>query len=213
MRGNESGIRLSAEERKELQELARSRDEPARIAWRAAIVLMSDRGGSTRSIGRALGIGRRTVRYIRQRWRREGYEGLYDHPRCGRPRRADNKDVRLLTRVVQTDPRKRGYCFAPWTAPRLAEYLKQRTAVGMSDDPGRRLLHQVGFVWRKTKLTIRNLQNSREKKGGSEPPPEASGGRFAPGGGFPAVVCGRSPLRSSARDHVGVSAWGNHAAH
>ena len=202
----EGAIRLTVQERRELQRLARGEDQSGRASQRATVILMSANGSSGREIARLLGRGLRTVREIRRRWRREGYQGLHDEPRSGRPRRADKKYVRLLRQVVKTDPREMGYCFAHWTAPRLAEYLKQRTGVGLCDDHVRRLLKGLGFVWRKTKLTIRNLQNRGKKEASPETPLEASKGESATWGGFRIVVRGRRAVRPAAGYHLRLSA-------
>lgn len=139
---------------------------------------MSAQAMSARQIANATGSCLRSVRETRRRWRREAYEGLYDRPHTGRPPRADGRYRRLLGRVVLTDPRKLGYSFAHWTAPRLATYMEEQTGVGLCDDWVRMLLKSLGFVWRKTKLTIRNLQDPRGKKEGSKAPLEATGGLF-----------------------------------
>jgi transposase len=75
--------------------------------------------------------------------------------------------ARVLKQTVQQDPRRLGYAFVRWTAPRLAEYLRQRTGIGISPRWVRGLLKAQGFVWRKAKLTTRNLQVEAEKKGGA----------------------------------------------
>lgn len=193
----EGAIRLTVQERRELQRLARSADQSGRANQRATVILLSADGSSGRNIASVLGMGLRTVREIRRRWRREGYEGMYDDPRSGRPRRADKRYLRLLRQVVKTDPRRMGFCFAHWTAPRLAEYLRQRTGVGLCDDHVRRLLKGLGFVWRKTKLTIRNLQNRGKKGESPETSLEASESRSATWSGFRIVVRRRSSVRSA----------------
>jgi transposase len=99
-----------------------------------------------------------------------------------------------MRKVVCTDPRKLGYCFAHWTAPRLAAYLQEQTGVTLCDDWVRRLLKRQGFVWRKTKLTIRNLQNAREKKGGAGATLEAAEAGDSPKGDLRVVVRGRSSI-------------------
>ena len=197
MAKSETAIRLTLQDRRELQSLASSSDRPAQAGLRATVILMSAEGTGAESIARTLGISLRTVRRTRRRWRRKGFKGLYDRKRSGRPARADKKYLRMLYRVVRTDPRKLGYCFAHWTAPRLAEYLKQQTGVRLCDDWVRMLLKSRGFVWRKTKLTIRNKQDDREKKDGPETPLEASGGDFTSGSEIRTLVRGRSLLRSA----------------
>ena len=187
-------IRLSVQERSLLQRTARKGDQSARASVRSTVILMSAEGTGAKAIARTLGIGLRTVRLTRQRWRRDGHEGLFDKPRSGRPPRADARYLRLMRKVVCTDPRRLGYCFAHWTAPRLAAYLQEQTGVQLCDDWVRMLLKRQGFVWRKTKLTIRNLQDAREKKGGAGASLEVAEGGRSSERELRVVVRGRSTI-------------------
>lgn len=202
----EGTIQLTHQERRKLQEISRDSNEPSRARMRAAMILMSAEAMGAKKIAKTTGACKRVVHEARRRWRRQAYEGLYDRPHTGRPRRANDRYLRLLSRVVRTDPRKLGYSFAHWTAPRLAEYMRQQTGVGLCDDRVRIWLKSLGFVWRKTKLTIRNLQDPGEKKEGPEAALEAAEGRFTPPREFRAVVWGRGALRSVAGHHLRVSA-------
>lgn len=168
MKPGESGVHVTPNQRKRLLGITRETHEPPRTRLRASIVLMTAEGMSASQIGRITGSCERAIRDARSRWRRGAFEGLYDGLHTGRPPRVTHRYLRLLSQVVQTDPRKLGYAFAHWTAPRLGEYLKHRTGIGLCDDWVRMRLNRLGFVWRKTKLTIRNLQNSRGKKEGPE---------------------------------------------
>lgn len=206
MKEREGTIQLTLQERRKLQEISRDSNEPSRARTRATMILMSAEAMGAKKIAKATGACKRVVHDARLRWRSQAYEGLYDRPHTGRPRRANDRYLRLLSRVVQTDPRKLGYSFAHWTAPRLAEYMKQQSGVGLCDDRVRILLKSLGFVWRKTKLTIRNLQDPGKKKASAEAAVEAPAGRFTPRRGFRAVVWGRSTLRSVADHHLRVPA-------
>lgn len=167
MKPGESGVHVTPSQRKRLLEVSRGTDEPPRTRLRASIILMTAEGMSASQIGRITGSCERAIRDARSRWRRGAFEGLYDGLHTGRPPRVTSRYLGLLSQVVQTDPRKLGYAFAHWTAPRLGEYLKHRTGIGLCDDWVRMRLNRLGFVWRKTKLTIRNLQDPRGKKEGA----------------------------------------------
>lgn len=152
-------IRLTGEERRQLQVFAKSKTAKPRARIRAMIVLLSDAGDGGEAIAKVLGITRRSVSKTRQRWRTCSYNGLEDEQRPGRPPRADAAYIRLMLDVVQKDPRQLGYVYTRWTSPRLAEYLRRKTGVQISAGWLSMLLRMHGFVWRKTKRTIRNLQN------------------------------------------------------
>ncbi len=152
-------IRLTGEERRRLQVVAKSKTAKSRARVRAMIILLSDAGEGGEAIAKVLGISRRSVSNSRQRWRSSAYNGLEDEERAGRPPRADARYVRLMLDVVQKDPRQLGYAYTRWTSPRLAEFLRRKTGVQISSGWLSMLLRMHGFVWRKTKRTIRNLQN------------------------------------------------------
>jgi transposase len=201
----EGGIQLTLQEQRELLRISRDSDQPSRARNRATIILMSAEAIGAKRIAKATGTCKRVVHEARRRWRRQAYEGLYDRPHTGRPPRADGRYRRLLSRTVCSDPRKLGYAFAQWTAPRLAEYMKQQTGVGLCDDWVRMLLKSLGFVWRKTKLTIRNLQDSGGKKEGAEAALDAAEGRFTKRSELRTLVWRRRALRSAADHHLRLS--------
>jgi transposase len=81
----EGAIGLTVQERTLLQATARASDQSARASVRATVILISAEGTGAQAIARTLGIGLRTVRLTRRRWRREDHEGLFDKRRSGRP--------------------------------------------------------------------------------------------------------------------------------
>jgi transposase len=158
-------IRLTPDQRQALQDAAKH--SPGRERMRALVVLLSAAGHSACHIAGTLGLAERTVHQCRSRWRRRGVASLTDAPRSGRPAQVDRAYARLLEKTVQMDPRRLGYAFVRWTAPRLAEYLRQQTGTEISPRWVRGLLKAQGFVWRRAKLTTRNLQVETGKKGGA----------------------------------------------
>ena len=156
----EGPVRVTALQRRRLQAIVRSTDASPRARQRATVILMSAEGMGGEEIARTLGVTRRTVTNIRTRWRLRGLPGLQDRPRSGRPPLADESYRAELRRVVELDPRSLGYAFVRWTAPRLSAHLAKRSGVQLSTTQLLRLLHGQRFVWRRTKRTLRNLQDA-----------------------------------------------------
>lgn len=151
-------ISFSSADKKALLQLRRK--APTLRSWnRATALLLLAAGVSVPEILQSLGISRNTLVNWKRRWLRKRHFGLDDAPREGRPARMTPKHVRLLLHAVRRDPRHMGYAFTRWTAPRLAEYLRQRTKVTITPAWISELLRRNGFVWRRTKRTMRNLQN------------------------------------------------------
>jgi len=115
-------VRLSPEERSELEARVRAPTSEQRDAFRARIVLMAAEGRSTRSIARDLGTMPRTVSLWRIRFAEAGLAGLADQPRPGGRASAkydEMTDRRILACLEGPPPE--GY--ARWTGGLVAEAL------------------------------------------------------------------------------------------
>ena len=130
-----------------------------RVWNRATGLLLAAAGVAISEILRSLGISRKTLENWKRRWLSRRHFGLEDAPREGRPPRMSKPQVRVLLQAVRKDPRQLGFAFSRWTAPRLAEYVVVRTGVKVTPAWITELLRRNGFVWRRTKRTMRNLQN------------------------------------------------------
>lgn len=157
--GHDELIRVTAAQRRRLQAIVQGSVDDARARLRATVILMSAEGSGGELIARTLGVTRRTVTNTRTRWREHGLAGLSDRPRSGRPPLADASYRATLRRLVERDPRTLGYAFARWTAPRLGAHMATVSGVQLSTSQLLRLLHGQEFVWRRTKRTLRNLQD------------------------------------------------------
>src|ERR1700675_1314942 len=123
-------IILTAEERAELEGLARSTKTEHRLRQRARIVLLAADGLASRSIGRRVGCTTRTASKCRVRYARKRLAGLDETGERGaEPKYTTETNKRILALLDQPPPE--GY--ARWTGPLLA------TALGDVD---------VQYVWR-----------------------------------------------------------------
>ena len=95
-------IVLTEEEHKKLMQLAKSRTASVRLVRRAQMVLHAAMGESNEAIAQTLGVGRVQVGRWRERYAKGGLAAIkQDHPRGGRPSRADAAGiVRLTTQTV-----------------------------------------------------------------------------------------------------------------
>jgi len=151
-------ITCSREEKEAL--LRQRRTSSSERVWnRATALLLVTSGIPVSQILASLGISRRTLTNWKQRWLKRRHFGLNDATRHGRPPRVSKVFMRLLIRAVRQDPRRWGYAFTRWTAPRLSELLDERTGIRVTPAWISELLRRKGFVWRKTKRTLRNLQD------------------------------------------------------
>lgn len=110
-------IRLSKEEREQLQNIVRAGKNSARVQTRAHILLLaaersiSSRGGKTRrsnsnsTIAADLLVSARTVSRVRQRFVQEGLTvAIYDRARSGRPTEIDGEAEAKLVMLACSEP-------------------------------------------------------------------------------------------------------------
>lgn len=155
-------IRLTRSQRKFLKR-QRRRAKSARARDRITAILLLAAGVPILNILESLSIGRTTLLRWKHRWRRRRFFGFEDAERSGRPPKATSRYVQAMLRLLPRDPREFGYVFTRWTAPRLSQYLGETTGIWLTPAWVSELLRQHGIVWRKTKRTIRNLQNRAAK--------------------------------------------------
>ena len=80
-------VLLSLEQRDKLETLARSYTSPYRDVIRAKIALYAANGLDNDQIAARLDTARQIVSKWRKRFFEEGFSGLEERPRCGRPAR------------------------------------------------------------------------------------------------------------------------------
>jgi len=98
-------LRLSADERAQLQGIASSRSLPHALVRRVQIVLASADGEPNSAIAQRMGSTQATVGKWRQRYLENGIEGLHDELRAGRPRSFEDEQVaEVINRALQTRP-------------------------------------------------------------------------------------------------------------
>ena len=99
-------IVLSPEDRTQLESFVSSRSLPAGLVSRARIVLMAAEGLTNRRIAPRVGLTEQTVGKWRQRFLKQGLQGLYDELRPGRPRSiCDEQVAALVSRTLRSQPK------------------------------------------------------------------------------------------------------------
>jgi transposase len=139
---------LAEAERQELKRLARR--EVGRVSERMRAVLLSGRGYSVPEIARIFECDEATVREWIRRFEAEGVAGLKDRPKAGRRPRATPAARERLRRAVSEERPAQG----TWTVVLLQVQLVVMTGVRLSRTTVRRLLHALGFRWRRPKLAL-----------------------------------------------------------
>lgn len=98
-------LKLSSEERTQLQAIAHSRCLPHALVQRAQIVLASAAGEFNTALAKRLGLTNATIGKWRARYIDAGLEGLHDELRPGRPRSFDDERVaEVINRALKARP-------------------------------------------------------------------------------------------------------------
>jgi hypothetical protein len=104
MRKPSNVIMLTAEERKELGEVVRTRTAPFRKVQRARLVLLAADGMANKAIAQEVGLSRAMVVRRRQRFLESRLDALEDAPRSGKKPRYDRETERRILALLDTDP-------------------------------------------------------------------------------------------------------------
>jgi len=105
-KGRAVAIALDEAEKTALTALIRKHGAPQSLALRARIVLAAESGLTNKEIAAKLGVCAHTAGVWRNRFARDGMDGLYDEPRPGAPRRiGDDKIAATIRKTLQTRPR------------------------------------------------------------------------------------------------------------
>ncbi len=127
-------ITASREEEQELLVMFRSLKIEKRYSQRAQVILLSLEGKSIEGIIEATGISRPVVNKWRQRFRRQGIEGLKDAPRSGKPSVITASQKAMVVHKACEKP-SGGY--TNWSQERIAQQ------VGISQSKVHQILKQA----------------------------------------------------------------------
>jgi transposase len=129
-------LSCSAQERAELERLARSRSGEVRMAERARIVLACLQGKRSDEVAREVGVRPNTVGQWRNRFAARGIAGLRDKPRSGKPAKYGAALRERVLRQLELPPPAG---MASWDGGALAHALQ------VSDDAVWRVLRREGI--------------------------------------------------------------------
>lgn len=98
-------LEISDEDRDKLTTLARRPKSAQAMAMRARIVLSCEQGMNNSEVARKLHIAGATVGKWRERFRKDGMDGLLDEPRVGAPRKITDQQIEeVVTKTLESIP-------------------------------------------------------------------------------------------------------------
>jgi transposase len=142
-------LHLSEEQRQEVHRV--SRQAVGRVALRAHMVLLADRGYSVPQIATIHGCGQDVVRLWLHRYATDGVAGLEDEPRSGRPP-TDPLAKEIVDTQASQSPQCSGHGRTCWTVATLRTFLATRFRLVLARASVRRHLHATGWRWARPRL-------------------------------------------------------------
>ncbi len=149
-------VSLTQMQRAELTTL--SHQAIGRVALRAQMVLLSDRGFTVPQIAAIHACGHDVVRTWLHRYQRKGVVGLEDEPRSGRPLKDPLAGPMVDAQASQSPPCS-GHVQTRWSVSLLTVFLARRFRLVLSCTSIRRLLHQMGWRWKRPRLAPARKQD------------------------------------------------------
>lgn len=148
-------VRLSEDEREELQRHTRSADVKPRTRDRLEMVRLSDAGWPIPRIARHLRVSARRVRFWIGRFLDEGFSALPDQPHRGRPSRLTPAIVDALRVELAKEERT-------WTRRQLAAWLEEQHGVRVSPEHLGERLRRERFSCRRTEPDLRHKRDPEQ---------------------------------------------------
>ena len=142
---------LTPAERDELERRLRARTTERRAYERLRIVQAVADGATIPRAARALGLHEQTVRTFVVRFAAEGFAGLADRPRAGRPPRLTEADLLAVEARLDADARSGA---RTWTLPQLAAWLAEERGVTVTAGHLGERLKRRDFRWKRTKRSL-----------------------------------------------------------
>jgi len=111
-----------------------------------------------------LDVGKRTFYDWLNRFLDSGIDGIYESQRSGRPPKLNEKQLEILSDIVDSGPVAYGLETGIWTGPTIRRVIEREFGVRYNPSHVRRILHGLGFsVQRPTKKLARADESLQQK--------------------------------------------------
>lgn len=139
-----------------------------RVRQRAQMIRLLHLGYKPQEVGDLLSVSGTLVYMWHARWREEGLAGLENKPKPGRPKAGGAEYKQKLEEIIETEPHTLGYGFNVWTVKRLLAHMEKETGVRVHENTLRNRLEELGYVFRRPKHDLGNLQDEKAKETAKE---------------------------------------------
>lgn len=140
------------------------RSQEARYDHRLHAVLLIAQGVTCPEAAALLGDSPRTVQYWVRRFEDEGFAGLTDTDRPGRPKKLSEQQLIEVNEALRGPPRNFGLSTNIWDGKTLSSFIKQQYSIDLGVRQCQRLFRQLGFRLRKQRPVIAKADPDRQKE-------------------------------------------------
>lgn len=137
-------------------------DGAYRVAKRIHAVLLNAAGDTSGEIAQILQAPLSRVSQWLRDYEEQGYEGLLEGYREGRPAKLTAKQSGELSDIVESGPVAYGFDSGVWTSPMIVRVIEEQFGIDYHAGHVRKLLHQMGFSVQRPKRLL--VQADPEKQ-------------------------------------------------
>ena len=132
------------------------RSEEARYDHRLHGILLACKGFSSYQISEMFGQNPTTVQRWINSFEKDGFAGLEDCDKPGRPKRLTSQQVKAINKALRKSPKEYGYEQNLWDGKLLSNFIMQTFNITLGVRQCQRLFNQLGFRLRKPRPLIAN---------------------------------------------------------
>jgi transposase len=119
---------------------AYKKEKNSKVSFRILIVIHTKQGESSWKVGEKLQCDHKTVLTWKNRYEKEGFEGLKTKPRSGKPTLLSRRqEEKIRNRISKENPAN------PWTTKKVCDMIKQETGIKYTQRHVQRILHKWDF--------------------------------------------------------------------
>jgi len=128
-------------------------DLSPRARMRAHCILLSNKGYTIKEITEINEIHRDTVSSLIDSWNKFGFDGLYDHPRSGKPPKLTDDEKEIAIRLLRQHPQ---------SVKKVIENLTNITGKTISAATLKRIAKEANFRWKRVRKSLKSKQDKEK---------------------------------------------------
>jgi len=115
-------------------------ENDGKIKERILMLIYTFEGESSRAVAKRLQCDQKLVLYWKNRYEREGLEGLKTRHKSGKPSLMTKRQENTIKKIISKEDLKN-----PWITKRICELIRQKTGIEYTQRHVQRLLNKWGF--------------------------------------------------------------------